>query len=926
MLRKRQSNMRSFAPLIAALLFAIPTTAQRLPAGRAARPGPMLDGGYAEFHTPDLTVRLVRSSGTVAALAPKDSGFSFTPSELLAARSVDGYDHLGDLDLRLRVAGETAWRGFSTAFARHPVRPLPLRPGDFERDDLAPTFAPDLPLEITRSWSISDGVLVLRFTLRNPGKRPVEIGALGIPLIFDNILSGKTLEQAHAECSFSDPSIALDSGYVQVTRLNGHGPALLVVPDGHTPFEAYRPIPGPRGAHAAPVLFSDLTPRSNTFEGFYEWMVASAAYQQNEWKNAQPWNPATTIVLAPGEQRTIGLRFLLAPSIRGIEATLIQNRRPVAVGIPGYILPQDIDASLFLKYPRAIRSISVEPAGAVAIKPAGVTPHGWRRYSMRGRQWGRARVTVTYADGLIQTIPYQVIKPEAEAVSDLGNFLFTRQWFDVPNDPFHRSPSIMSYDCQANAIVTQDSRVWIAGLSDEAGAGSWLAAAMKEYEQPVASQVAQLEDFVDKVLWGELQFKDGPEKYGVRKSLFYYQPDKLPPDYYRKDLNWSSWTSWNQAASERVDRSYNYPHVVAAYWALYRLARDHQGLVTHHDWQWYLTQAYQTSMAMTRFAPGLAQYGQMEGDIFLAVLRDLRREGMTDDADALEAAMRARADVWQKLAYPFGSEMPWDSTGQEEVYAWTRFFGMDSKARITLDAIIGYMPAIPSWGYNGSARRYWDFLYAGKYPRIERQLHHYGSGINAIPVLDAYRSDPGDVYLLRIGYGGAMGAIAGIDQRGCASEAFHSYPDMMIWDPYTGDYGTNFFGHAWATGTYVVHDPEFGWLALGGNLTDHAGQIRVVPRDSFRQRIYLAPLGLWLTLDSGSFQSLEFNPQTHAVRIQLAPADRYTPTALLRIAQPAAIPGVGKLAPAAVYKLVRGAYAIPLGSQQISVRLRMQNQ
>ena len=29
--------------------------------------------------------------------------------------------------------------------------------------------------------------------------------------------------------------------------------------------------------------------------------------------------------------------------------------------------------------------------------------------------------------------------------------------------------------------------------------------------------------------------------------------------------------------------------------------------------------------------------------------------------------MRARAETWMKLAYPFGSEMPWDSTGQEEV-------------------------------------------------------------------------------------------------------------------------------------------------------------------------------------------------------------------------------------------------------------------
>ena len=29
----------------------------------------------------------------------------------------------------------------------------------------------------------------------------------------------------------------------------------------------------------------------------------------------------------------------------------------------------------------------------------------------------------------MQTIQYYVIKPEAEAVDDLGNFLFTKQWY-----------------------------------------------------------------------------------------------------------------------------------------------------------------------------------------------------------------------------------------------------------------------------------------------------------------------------------------------------------------------------------------------------------------------------------------------------------------------------------------------------------------
>jgi hypothetical protein len=268
------------------------------------------------------------------------------------------------------------------------------------------------------------------------------------------------------------------------------------------------------------MLFEDLTPRSMTFEGFYEWMVASAAYQQNEWKHVDPWNPASSIVLKPGEERTVGLRIVVAPSIRGIEKTLVDNHRPVAIGIPGYILPQDIEASLFLIYPKAVKQMDVKPAGAIDIRPAGATEHGWRRYVVHGKQWGRARLTITYTDGLKETVQYRVIKPESTAVDDMGLFLFSKQWFDDKGDPFHRAPSVISYDRQADAQITQDSRVWIAGLSDEAGAGSWLAAAMKEYGRPDKQQVEQVEQFVDGVLWGGLQFKDGPKKYGVRKSLF----------------------------------------------------------------------------------------------------------------------------------------------------------------------------------------------------------------------------------------------------------------------------------------------------------------------------------------------------------------------------------------------------------------------
>jgi Family of unknown function (DUF5695) len=898
------------------------TLGQATGARSSPAPGPMLNQGIEDYDTPDFTLSLVRSSQTSAALKPKGGdGFDFAPGDLLPERSQNGYFHLGDLTLRLRLGDSANWTNYSTATVRAPVRPLPPSAHILASADLAATLPADIPLEIVRTWAVEEGRLVLRFRLTNKSTKTVQVGALGIPMIFNNVLNNRSLEQAHAKCSFYDPYIGEDAGYLQVTRLNGHGPALLVVPDGRTPFEAYNPILDKPGSWGAAPVFTDPTPRGITFEGFYEWMVHSQAYAENEWKNAQPWNTPTSLTLAPGESKTYGLKFLVSDSIRHIETTLADNGRPVTLGVPGYVLPQDIDARLFLKYGRPVTSLKVEPPASIEVREDSSDHKNWKAYTLRGKTWGRSRLTVTYRDGTVQTIQYFVVKPASQAIADLGHFLTTRQWFVDSSDPFHRAPSVITYDREANRVVLQDSRVWIAGLSDEGGAGSWLAAIMKEFIQPNKEELDKLQRFVDGVLWGGLQTKDGPHRYGVRKSLFYYQPDQMTPNYYDSSMDWKTWTSWNQKASEAVDRSYDYPHVAAAYWVLYRLARNHQGLVTNHPWDWYLNHAYETSMAMASYAKGLAVFGQMEGTIFVQILADLKTERMNAQADALEGKMRERADRWKKEAYPFGSEMPWDSTGQEEVYAWTKYFGYSEKAEVTLDAILGYDPTIPHWGYNGSARRYWDFIFAAKDRRLERQLHHYGSGLNAIPMLAEYREHPEDFYLLRVGYGGTMGALTDIDQDGFDSAAFHSFPDMLQPDPLTGDNGPNVFGHAWNTATYIVDHPEFGWVAFGGNLTVQGSVVMVTPRDCFQSRIYVAPLGLWLTLDAGSFESVEVNSLTGIVRVELAGADPITAEARLRVEQPAKIAGIGTYRPVSPLNFERNAYTVPLGKEKTWVKL-----
>src|SRR5579871_356053 len=235
---------------ILVVVAASPACAQR----RQNPPGPDTLGltqGTIDLETPEFTLKLVRSSQTVAALQPKGAGgFDFTPADRLIARSANRFHHLGDLIFRVRTGTTRDWTDYDTARDRHPVRALLASSDTLAAADLTPTLPADCPIQVTRAWALESGRLALRFTLKNTSAAPVQIGALGIPVVFNNILTDRSLKQAHETCSFFDPYVGQDAGYLQVTRLSGREPALVVVPDGSpgiggreapTPFEAYMP-------------------------------------------------------------------------------------------------------------------------------------------------------------------------------------------------------------------------------------------------------------------------------------------------------------------------------------------------------------------------------------------------------------------------------------------------------------------------------------------------------------------------------------------------------------------------------------------------------------------------------------------------------------------------------------------------------------
>ncbi|KAJ7130945.1 hypothetical protein C8R46DRAFT_1015865 [Mycena filopes] len=638
-----------------------------------------LGDGFLTFNTSKFSVQLVKDSQTLYSLSPTGSTFDFIPTDQMTARQNNGNYHLGDP--AARKVGTTTWISGDSSTARKTLTAAAVSGSTLAAANLGPTLPTTSLLNITRRWvSDSQGIQLL-FDVTNSQTVAVEIGALGAPLEFNNIFTGRTSTQTNQLCSLFDPYIGADAGFVQVTPLLGTLPPLVVMPAGKSPLEGWRFLP--ESTRATPFY------QSQTFEGLYEWQFHTLAYAQNEWANVTPWNNATSFVLQPGQTRTYGLEFRVAPSIRGIESTLQANSRPVAVGIPGYVLAMDQLGKLFLNYSSAVQSMTVSPAGALSwVTNTDAKTAGWVGFSITAHTWGRSRLSITYADGTLQTVHYYVTNPATKTISDLGNFLTTTQWFNDPTDPFHRSPSIISYDRQVNAFVRNDNRAWIPGLSDEAGAGSWLAGAMKQFVQPSAAEVARLEQFINLTLWGSVQNFNGT----VKKSVYFFQPALVPTYNYPTNISFSG--TWNQAASFLTDRAYDYVHVAAAYVALYRVARNYPALVSTHTWQWYINQAVLTVQAMMSPRVGFNTDGLMGETIFRILLDDLQREGLTANATFVQAQMRTRWTRWSTERFPFGSEMAWDSTGQEGVYLWSKFFNDTTTATNALNSIIAYQPLI----------------------------------------------------------------------------------------------------------------------------------------------------------------------------------------------------------------------------------------
>jgi hypothetical protein len=200
------------------------------------------------------------------------------------------------------------------------------------------------------------------------------------------------------------------------------------------------------------------------------------------------------------------------------------------------------------------------------------------------------------------TVHFFVTRPPSQLLSSLGRHSVNSAWLpEGSGDPWHRDASFFGWDAKGGADgkggrAAYETRVYMSGLSDEAGAGAALALASKQIAGLAeAEEVQLLETFADKTLWQEegrdrRHYLQSNSDGGVRLSMLYWSDalnDKDSPqgraatnasayfsDYCRAcwpDCNWM--VCWTEEKSMETWRAYNYPHVTAVHWALYRAGR-----------------------------------------------------------------------------------------------------------------------------------------------------------------------------------------------------------------------------------------------------------------------------------------------------------------------------------------------------------------
>ena len=680
-----------------------------------------------------------------------------------------------------------------------------------------------------------DNSLLWDIELRNITDQVLELGEVGFPLMvnddqgeyYRDPQTGQPFPPDETEAPLRDPAdsfsvireqypriqklyheqkviahhyIGGHSSYVLIERPLGDSPFLLLHTMQDTAFECvYRDD----SSFGEKVYWWD----GPNILAIHSWATKNLrGWEKNPWINGH-----TSLVLQPGEKWSCQLRFAFVESYDAIREDLYKAGNLGIRVLPAMVVQENTDAYVELKSRSEIDKIEFLSDNITIRENKRVDEKTLLTLSFKGR--GQKSLKLRYS-GRWTNLHFYCIEDIAQLLKIRAQFIVEREFYENPRDPYHRNHMFLPFDHRIGSTFLDSDEVSEVGGSDaEFGFSEPLFLAEKNVYYPSPKEVAILETYIADCLFKYIQ---NPDTYTVRASL-----------YWKLRYPSSPFSHWTLERAEATYRAYNYAHVMNIYHAMYRIGRRY-GLLTRKSPQDYLRMSYRTCMQMFQTDPW-GHVGVMGGSNALSILDDLEKEGWQEEHSDLLEQIRKCNEVFLNDPYPYASEYSADTTAQEQVYFFTRYFGNTEKNLKTVQIIKALRGGNqPVWFQCGNDNK-------------GDLTCWYTESTNGWALLRAFE-DTGDLDTFVKGYAGVMSVEVDLLRDGMCFAHFISTPGIFDFTPpRTLDGGIAQFGFLKAAKSYVIQDASFGLIGCGCRVESSELEIRVFPQDGLKKRLMFVP-------------------------------------------------------------------------------------
>lgn len=729
-----------------------------------------------------------------------------------------------------------------------------------------------------------NGGIFWDLSLENEGAAEIEVRRLGLPLMMDQYFRNDS-QFKYEKNVMRHTCVSHNSSVIYWSHSSGQMPLLLFQTIDNTALTAFDTDTSGKFGHYSTF--------GEAFEGCFN------VYLYHE-PIATSHIPCETLILQPGERRQFHFRFSVCGSIEDMVDDIERQGNLAVKLLPGMVAPIGDALTMLVrcKYPVAVHAIGgVTGEAEQHVQADSVVPRDSidslnQRYCITLHSCGIREFHLTYQpeDGICRTVKIQMFgtEPLADMISDHARFIAEKQFESDESDPCYHG--LLMWDMitarRVNSTHNPHGADWMRGGSDEIGLVSGLFLSEKNLYQPDEGQIRVLDSYVKDFIEERLTEQPG------------YRVHRMVPWYKMFDDN-------TGAGADDVWRAFNYVHVINTYYNMYRIASLYQFDFLSSP-KHYILQAYHYTKAMFSFwmfpdGVGAAEYGNMgEMTLPLYLADTLRKEGFSQEANDIDEIVRKKADCFLQRLYPFGSEMAYDTTAYEAVYAYGKAGKYPRVMSAAVRAALGNRGRQPVWylyqtDVRGGGDTHWNDSYMTQLAAWTFYDWMFEEGHVTQELVEAWYAAYLAGWALYNSGGcwdhreenrgasgwiitGAMGHFSGIIQTPWQKDPYR-YGCVAC----SGESALGYYAALKVAASVVYAHSAAGMYGFGCDVQETENGTTVIPKDGVRRRIYHIPQDWAVRIDRDQLSRVcRAKDGTFTLELKNWTGDAHETTLLLR--------------------------------------------